>query len=311
MKQWFLAAFAAFACISSAQLPLDKPVVTVNGDVVNGAEYYRRMEFLTGVGRMLNGRFMEGAPGFLALQRLIDERLLLQIAKDKGVYPTAAEVAAILKERTTEDPKFLENLATVGIPQADVEYQITLEVAEYKIVTQGINVTDQEIEKFYAENPVLYTTPKTYKLSVITVREEADKVKVDALLAGGKAFGEVAKENSIDASKNINGLIGNLPVDALSEVVAKELEKTKIGSTTAWIRAETTWVKFKIEDIIPERKQVLDAATKTATRRKLSLDRGHVKNDLDKMMREARKNAKVTVAQAQFQRSVKQYLGQP
>ncbi|HRJ27782.1 MAG TPA: peptidylprolyl isomerase [Fimbriimonadaceae bacterium] len=310
MKQWFLAAIAALSCWASAQLPLDKPVLTVNGESISGAEYYRRMEFLTGVGRMINGRFLDAAPGFLTMQRLLDERLLLQIAKEKSVAPTKPEIDALLKERLDEDPKFLENLARVGIPKEDVEYQISLEIAEFKLVTMGINVTDQEVEKFYNDNPALFTTPKMFKLSVISVRDEAAKAQVDAQLGAGRAFAEVAKDLSVDASRLNNGLLGSLPANALSDLVIKELEKTKIGSATAWIKGEINWVKFKIEDITPERKQALDPPTRTATRRKLMMDRGRVRNNLDQWMREARQKAKVTVNQPQFERSVKQYLGQ-
>src|SRR5471030_1100048 len=63
-------------------------VAVVNGDEIKGAEYYRRMEYLEGVGIRLGNQFAEFPPGFLAIQKIIDERLTFQLAKSKGVYPT-------------------------------------------------------------------------------------------------------------------------------------------------------------------------------------------------------------------------------
>src|SRR4051794_21708042 len=105
-KTIFAGLMLALMGVSMAQNPVDatRVVATVNGVEIKGAEYYRRMEFLPGVGRNLGDGFAEFPPGFLTLEQLITEKLVLQLAKDKGVFPTDVEVKAELDYRKTKNP---------------------------------------------------------------------------------------------------------------------------------------------------------------------------------------------------------------
>ena len=59
---------------------------------------------------MSNG-VAEFPPGFLTIERLITERLILQLATTKGVSPTAPEIENELKLRLQDDPKMLESIS--------------------------------------------------------------------------------------------------------------------------------------------------------------------------------------------------------
>lgn len=197
----FAVAGLAFATLATAQLDPGRSVIVVNGEEIKANEYYRRMEFLPGVGRNVNGQFVEAPPGILTILRLIDERLLIQLAKDKGVYPSDAEVQAEIKNRSDANPKLFEGLALLGLSRDDYAYQVRLDLVDFKLRTQGITITDQEIEKFYADNPTLFTVPKRYRLRVVAVADEAGKNAVDADLKAGMKFEDVAKKHSIELSK--------------------------------------------------------------------------------------------------------------
>lgn len=292
-----IAACLALTTLASAQSDPTKPIATVNGESIGGMEYFRRMEFLPGYGKMVGNRFIEGWPGYLALQQIINERILLQLAKEKAVAPKDADIAAELNLRLKNSPKLLETLAKVGITKADLEHQIRVDLSEFNLITMGVNVTDQEVEQHYKDNPTRFTVPKRYKLRLIAVTEEK-KSQVDTALAGGKTFADVARDMSSDPSALQGGAIGDVPATALAEAVTKMLDLTKIGTTTEWIKgASGGWFKFLVEDVKPSEKIPLDANTKAQLRRSLMLDRGRVRNNLDKMMTDARKKAKITVAQ--------------
>ncbi|MCC6685522.1 MAG: peptidyl-prolyl cis-trans isomerase [Fimbriimonadaceae bacterium] len=286
----------AVSALASAQSDPTKPIATVNGETIGGMEYFRRMEFLPGFGKMVGARFIESWPGYLALQQLINERLMLQIAKEKNVYPKDADVTAELDLRLKNTPTLLESLAKVGITRADLERQVRVDLAEFNITTMGVNVTDQEIEQHYKDNPTRFTVPKRYKLRLIAVSEDK-KAQVDSALAGGKPFADVARDMSSDPSALQGGALGEIPATAFAEVVTKLLDATKIGSTTEWIKGTSGWFKFLLEDVKASEKIPLDANTKAQLRRSLMLDRGRVRNNLDKMMSDARKKANISVNQ--------------
>lgn len=306
LKNLLLAAIIGLSALSAAQSDPTKPIATVNGEVIGGLEYFRRMEFLPGYGRMIGSRFVESWPGYLALQQLINERLILQIAKERNVTPREADVTAELDRRVKESPTLLENLAKVGISRSDLEHQIRVDIAEFNIITQGINVTDQEVEKHYRDNPTRFTLPKRFRLRLIAVPEDK-KAAVDAALGTGKPFADVAKELSADPSGREGGSLGEVPITAFSPSVIQALEATKIGSSSAWIQGNTGWFKFFVEDIKPSERIPLDDNLKRQLRRSLMLDRGRVRNNIEKLMMDARRKANISVNQPGLQELIKDW----
>lgn len=295
------------AAASFAQVDPNRTVMVVNGEEIKGAEYYQRMEFLPGIGTRSGDRFLEAAPGFLVLNRLIEEKLLFQVAKKQGVYPTPAEVAEIYAEKAAENKDFEKSYQEQGVTKPYVEYQITLELCQFKLQTKGINITDQQVEKHYKENPSRFTIYKKTKLSVIAV-PEFRKADVDKSLAAGKDFGAVAKEMSTDPSSQNNGVVGFVSEPEMSETMRGLVKDVKVGGLTAWLQGEAVWLRFRVDDVVPQQIKPLDAKLKRDLRRSLMVDQGMAKNDVEKWLRDARKTAVIEVKQAQFKSEVTKML---
>ncbi|HJP82260.1 MAG TPA: peptidyl-prolyl cis-trans isomerase, partial [Fimbriimonadaceae bacterium] len=234
LKNFWIAVAIAASAVATAQVDVNRTVVVVNGEEIKGGEYYHRMEYLTGVGKPMNSGVAEFPPGFLTIEQLITERLIFQLAKNKGVMPTEPEVDNELKLRIEDDPKLLETWINSGRSEDELRYAIRLDLAQFKVSTAGINLTDQEVEAHYKQNPAMYTTPKKVKLSVIVVRDADAVQKVDAALKAGKSFAETAKLYSEDLTKGVGGELGNINYPALSETVRAALDQIKIGQTTDW-----------------------------------------------------------------------------
>lgn len=312
MKQWTAGACALLMLVTAAfgQTDPSKPVLTINGETVSGAEYFRRMEVMPGVGRLVRGQFQTTYPGYLAMQQLINERLLLQVAREKGVFPRAEDIKKAMDERIKANPTLLESLGKFGVTRQDLEFQLTLDRAEFNLLTMGVNITDIEVEKFYRDNAVRYTLPRRYKLSVIAVAE-ANKEAVDKELAAGKKFADVAKALSQAPSAKDGGKMGDdfIPATALAEPTRVVLARTRIGAASDWIRGETgNWFKFFVTDAKAEELQKLDAALREEIRSGMMVDRGRVRNNIDRMMMEARRKANVQVLQTGFSDSIQEWL---
>ena len=195
-----LLATAAFAQVDPA-----RTVATINGEEIKGAEYYRRMEYLDGVGKPMGQVFTQLPPGLLTLDALITEKLVFQLAREKGVYPSDLEVTKELEVRAQKDPTYLSRWKSSGKSDEELRYEVRYALAQYKLQTYGITIADGEIDAFYAAQPKRFTIPKRLKLRVIGAVTEEDKAAVDKDLAAGKPFSEVAKARSAEANASRGG----------------------------------------------------------------------------------------------------------
>lgn len=295
--------------LASAQVDPNRTVAVVNGEEIKGAEYYRRMEFLPGVGRRVGNSIAEATPGFLTIDTLINERLLFQLAKEKGISVNDAEVQSELQKRQAENPTLLQNWLANGRTQEELLYLLRVEIVQFKLQTNGITITDQEVEKFYKDNPTRFTTLKSVQVRVIAVDTEELKKTVDDALAAGQKFPDVAQQHSIDLSKAQGGSIGKPVLSLLPTPVQNAIGAVKIGQVTPWVQSESVWVKFLLEDVFPERLLPLTDSLKAQIRRQLMIDKGQVRNDLQKQMSDMRRRATIDIKEKPFADTYRKLMG--
>lgn len=292
------AAALCFAAFSNAQVDPSRVVATVNGEQIKGGEYYHRMEFLPGVTKRYGDQSIESPPGFLTMVELIGEKLVLQLAKEKGVMPNQQEVDDELKLRLGDNPKYVENWAATGQTREDLDNRIRFELAKFKLQTLGITVTDQEVQKYYKENPSVFTSEKAVKVRIIAVDD--DTSAVDADLKAGKDFAAVARDKSMDVTRGVGGDLGTVPISFLPENARNALNSIKIGGTTPWMDVNKKKVKYQLVDVLPAKLQPLDSKMMISTRRILMLDRGRDKNHVDEMINAMRAKSKIVISQKEF-----------
>lgn len=300
------AALAAIATLvltpsATAQVDASRVVVRVNGESITGETYYRRMEVLPNVGRMREGRFTEYAPGFLTLQQLINETLLLQLARSNNVYPTEQQVTEELERRLLYNPDLLTGFELLGLDESFLRYDTRLNLAEFNLQTMGITVTDFEVEKYYNDNPGLFIAPKRYRLRMIAVGSEEQKRTVDAELDGGTSFAEVARRHSEEASRIAGGDMGIVEERNLGEPMRPVVAATAAGQISAWVEAQNYHFKFLVEEIFPEEKLEFDEELKHEIRKSLMLTQGRQRNNLSEMMEEARRRANIEYVSTPFE----------
>lgn len=291
-----------------AQIDSSRVMVKVNGEEINAGEYYSRMEFLPGVGRFIGqDNFEESPPGILTLQLLIEERVIMQCARENNVYPSKEQIDEMHQNRVGKNPEYLKKWLAMGLTEAGLRYQSVIEACQFNLITKGILVTDQEVDKYYNGNKREFTTPRMMKLSVLVVSEE-NKTKAEGELSAGKAFADVVKQYSEDVTKTKGGALGEVEVEQFTDAIQKALDSVKIGQSTEWIRGETKWVRFLKEGVTPSALKPLDTDLRKFVRRKLMLDKGQVKNDLASMLRETRKKVRIEVVGAPFKNELQRLI---
>ena len=317
-KGIFAGLMLAAAAICMAQVDPARVIATVNGVDIKGAEYYHRMEFLPGVGKNLGDGFAEFPPGFLTLDALITERLVFQLAKERGVMPSEPEVQAELDYRKSKDPNLVVNWLASGRSQAEMEYDVKFDLAQFKLLTAGVTVTDQQVEDFYAKNRPMFLTPKEVALRVIVVRSQADADTVDKDLAGGTSFADEAKAKSADVTSARGGEYGTVAVSMLAKGVQDAVTPLTAGQTTPWFTGtapvnpapgeQPARFKFLVEKIVPETLLPLTLDLRRQIRQRMMMDSGKIKNHLREDLNALRAKATIDIKDKVFADSYKKFV---
>jgi hypothetical protein len=308
MKVILLAASLFAVAAGQAQSEM---MIEINGEKVSRAEYVRRMEYLPGIGKATrDGNFVEVFPGLATVDFIINERLTLQIAKERGVEPTAADVDAELAMIQRREPGLLERFMATGRTKDEYRAVVKFNLAQFKLQTEGVLVTDTEVKNLYdLAKDVRFTRPPMVRLRVIAVNTDAESKEVDAELKAGKSFAATATLFSKDVSSRAGGMYGDIPLEQLSANVKDAVTKLKKGDMTAWLKSsDTLLAKFFVEEVFARTTRPLDADLKEDLRRELLVRKGTAKNDVSKLLKDARQKADIKIASPEFEKAYKESI---
>ncbi len=301
---------AAMPALAPAQdLDPNRVIATVNGEEIKAPEYYKRLEWFRPEPQ---SALVSQPAGFQVLRQIISEKMIVQLAKSKGVLPTTPQIDARVAEIYKENPGLKAQLAEAGRSEADLRSDFLNQESQFNLLTAGLTITDLQVEKYYKDNPDQFKVPKTYKLRMIAVNDDATAKKVDDALKAGKPFADVASDLSMDlTTKARGGEYGEVPETAIADATKKAIEITPVNSTSTWIQGESAArVKFLVEAITPGKVIPLDANLKPKLRRRVMLEQGTARNKdtVSKDLKAATQSAKVVINIPQFQQLYAQLL---
>jgi peptidyl-prolyl cis-trans isomerase SurA len=166
----------------------------------------------------------------MILEKLIEEEANSRrfSASDTEVEEYVSEVAARNKLSRTE---FEKALATEGKDFASYKIQVKLDILKTKLASSmtrgGVSVSDTEIDAYIADHPNFSQAGISLRLSQILVSSTGrsqDEITarlalIDAELASGKSFGEVAKQYSDSPDAADGGSLGLIAEKDLSSEI--------------------------------------------------------------------------------------------
>ena len=209
---------------------LSAVVAEVNGRPIYRAFYEQSLNFIRNrlsaskggdtLERYLNAKFD-------ALERIIDDELIYQLAQKEGVSTGEDEVRAELQAVVAGmggETRFLSQMRQQGISRYDaiegIRKRLTVNKYIHTKLTSGMTATDEEALAWYNANLVKFVPEVWVKLFQITIlcpqEASADRVmrareraeKILANLRAGEAFEAMAKEFSEDRFAPIGGNVG-------------------------------------------------------------------------------------------------------
>ena len=179
----------------AAVVAADREIVRVNGTPIRQAEVVERL--LKRYGPQM-------------VEDLIDETLLRQAAKQKGLQADDAEVSrrlSKLQDQFGSRDLFISQLEQAGSSISKIRQDLAEELVREKLVisARNVKVGDDEIKKAFNENKDKLGSPEAVHLRHILVKTEAEAKDVVAKVKAGADFQKLAREKSLAASGKAAG----------------------------------------------------------------------------------------------------------
>ncbi len=281
--------------------PSQAAVATVDGQAITQGAYdaalKQTLERYQGAGAALPPGLEERLKE-IVLRRLVDEAIVAKAAKDNKMEISDADLDARFAEHRDRfaSPeafdRFLERSHTTAASMREEMRQSMLRDKVVEKLAGPVEVSDEEIQKQYDENPGRFRQRERRELSrvVVHVAKDADattrkaaKAKIEAILKKAKAGGDfdalAASESEGPAAKN-GGKIGwfhrgQFPADYDTAVFA-----TAVGSITPVLETPLGYEIVKVLQAEDERQKTLEEVKETIQRSLLAREKAEKRRDV-------------------------------
>jgi peptidyl-prolyl cis-trans isomerase SurA len=210
------------------------------------------------------------------LRELVDQALLVQRAKDMGVSVEPEVIKRLDAIRTQNKLATMEELETAvkssGVNFEDFKNNIRNNLLTQRVigseVGSHINVTDDEITKYYEAHKVEFVRPEQVGLREIVVSTEGKKPeelpdlkkKAETALKrvqDGEDFGEIAKRLSDGSTKSQGGFLGIYKRGELSKELEDRAFKMKRNELTEVMETKQGFLVLQVLEHYDEGEQSL------------------------------------------------------
>ena len=249
---------------SLAAEKLDKIAAIVNSDVITEEEVATFMK-MTDMAQESGLNVAD--PKVLRrqlLERMVEDRLILQAAKDAGLKPDEKMVEDRIREikaRAGSELAFNMALKQQGISLSDLRQkfknQLLIFMEVQREVRSKVQVSPKEVTEYYEAHPDEFVDTESAVVDSIFVKDQDVLAKVESLLDEGKDFNEVERQYSQKAS------LGVVFRGQLKKELEDEIFGLKTGVRSKPISVEDGTYIFLLREIKPASKkdmsQVKDA----------------------------------------------------
>jgi peptidyl-prolyl cis-trans isomerase C len=243
--------------LAPAAVPLDKTVVTVNGEPLSLDEFdseFRLMQIYysavtEGDMRTIKRRLFE---------QVINRRILVQEARKIGLKMTQKEVDETFREALREGSEdFSATLKSRGVNEQSWKWKFLREKLARKLVDQEVNakvqITPEEVEEHYWSHLSEYWKPEAVRARHLVVQRKNDLEKVLNGLQKGEDFPRITSTFSAGMEKAQGGDWGFMDSDRLSSAYLKVLRSLKPGEISKPLKDEFGYHLFQLIEWRPRR----------------------------------------------------------
>ncbi|MDP2004697.1 MAG: peptidylprolyl isomerase [Rubrivivax sp.] len=262
----------------------DYIAVVVNQELVTAGEVERRVERAQAEAARGVKLPPEVELRRLALDALIDERVMITMARESGMRVEETEVDRAIQNIAAQNqitlPVLRERLKAEGTDyarfRANIRDQILIERLREREVYGRIRISDEEVDTFLEEQRAKANVDAETNIAqiLVTVPEGADPATLAARRAvaelalarvqKGEAFETVAREVSEDGNRAAGGVIGLRPASRLPDLFVEATKALKPGEVTAQLLR--SGAGFHVLKLLERKEAVLGSVTQTRAR---------------------------------------------
>jgi foldase protein PrsA len=288
----------------------------VNGDPITMNQYHRRLELMPAVQVIVDPARLQasggagplqaqpykgavvGSLGLQALSDLINETVLKQAAKAEGVFPTEAEQNKELEDRKKANPNFVKDLTNRGYDLPLIRSDLALSLAQYKLTTKGINVSDEEVSSYIKDHPAEFEIPAKVDLLWMLVPEDK-KALAEKDLNSAVDFMVVAQKYTV--AQNAANMQYRFPEQTMpglariSSDLMKAVEATGEEKQTKWLKFSDGWAKFYVKKKYKSQPMKIDTDLRERVKKVMMIQKGSAAKDLDQRLQRKLATAKITI----------------
>jgi len=254
-------------------------VAKVNGDAIDASALDSQIEQLkTSYPNMFTGADGEGRLIDMKtrlLENLINQKLIDQAAKDKGIKVSDADIQKqidTLKSRFSDQAQFEAALKSSGMTVESLTAQLRQQAINTKLqdmLVSNAEVTPAEIKAYYDKNKVQFTQKAQKRASHILFKstDKATATKVlKEIKAGTITFAAAAKKYSTDTvTKDKGGDLGWPSGTSYVPEFQAALDKLKKGEMSGLVQSTFGYHIILVTETRPAKQQSLAEVTTQIT----------------------------------------------
>jgi peptidyl-prolyl cis-trans isomerase C len=198
----------------------DKVVAIVNGHEIRVSEVQMATDDII-------GQLPDMPPKLrypFVVEYLIERHLLAQYAVKEGVAETEEykRRLALYQAKALRDAYFFQKIRPM--------------------------VTEEEIKKVYDEEAAKLQQTERVRARMILVASEKEAQDIEAMLAKGEKFEDLAKKYSLDGSKDYGGDLGYFTSAEMVPEFSNAVFALKVGETSQPVKTDFGWHIIRLED---------------------------------------------------------------
>jgi len=270
---FLLAALPAWCADTTSNSVIEEIIVRVNNDIITRSELLHSKEE---VRQELKQQFPDKADAMFAqrerdvLRVLIDQQLLLQTAKDKGLNADTELIKRLDDMRKQMNLTSMDELEKAAKEQGvsfedfkqNLKNQLLTQLVIRNEVQPKVQVTKEEEKKYYEAHQKDFEHPERVRLSEILVSTEkvepGDQAGIAAAaqkaqqlreqVHSGAAFDAVAKSNSDGPTAAQGGDLGYFQRGTLAKELEDKAFALKAGQTTDVVRTKQGFLILQVTE---------------------------------------------------------------